>query len=612
MPTRQFKAAWSTWVDQLAPNTPHPTATYLVLSEQSGRVARGYMNIPLNLPAGAVVSSAIASLTATAKTGVGTIGLTRVASNVANSSKTWSRQPTLGTVNGAASNTVTPAGGVTASGQQLNFDITNLVQQWVGGLANNGLQIRNSSSTRFGVYSANSAHPPIVTVTYTTPPDTPHNLMPAGVGSATHPMLTFGPYGDPDGDALQALQVQVAAASTSFGTPTWDSGTVAASDPSLDLSTTTFTGFNGTPQFWRARVEDVSGSWSAWSDPVAYSVSARPTITFASPSAATPVVNEVTPQLVFTAPGMTSFVIRVLDATTRALLAESSHITDTSPGQWGVPKNVLQPGGSYIEQVDVYDLTRSPSPGDPIYTRAELPFTFTPGTEPAPTAVGCAAGIDWPGQVLVRCTETVAPDYFTVYMDGKPVLAQVAPSDALVAGTTTTYQFSIDRCPRGTHTFQVDAVTAGVASVPSDVVTYKNVIDGVWLGDEDRKIWAMISGTGGVTQFGYKDNVTVTTPIDGSTPQQVIRGMGGLSGTFSGVMSEKVGVMSVAQRELNLLAMKALPQNTLRLVYGQKNIPVKVSNLSPIQDADSSTDNYRVAVTFDFFQCGEFPFKVNL
>lgn len=605
-----YKAPFSTWVNQAAPNVNHATGTFIGVDEGSGTTCRGYFYLAITLPAGAVISSAILTLTATnAASGIGTLSLTKVTSSVPVAQKTWNRQPTLGTV-GAAGTTVTPAGGATVDGQALNFDITTTVQGWVGGSPNYGLQLRNSGTTRYAVYGANSAHPPFVTITYTTPPDTPHNLMPNGVVSGTKPVVTFGPYGDPDGDLLQAIQVQVASSPTSFGTPTFDSGTVAASDPSLDLSTTSFSGFNGTPQYWRARVEDASGAWSAWSDPASVTVTAKPTVTFSSPSVASPIVNEVTPQIVWSASGMTSFVARILDGTTRAILTESSHIT-SNVGQWGVPAHVIEAGGSYIAQVDVYDLTRSPSPGDPIYTRQEQAFTFVPGASPAPSAITIAPGPDWPGQVVIQCTETTAPDYFTVYLDGKVALAQVSPGSALVSGTT--YGFTIDHCPTGLHTFQIDAVTAGVASVPSAPVQYENVISGIWLGDPVRKIWAMVSATGtSPDQWSMKDNVTITQPIDGSVPQQIIRFMGGVSGTCTGILSEKSSALSVAQREANLMALKSLPQNTLRLVYGSKNIPVKVSNLSVVQASDSSADNPRRVVSFDFFQCAEFPFSVNL
>lgn len=613
MATTTVKASSSTWVRKIAPAANYASSSFDYITENTTYTARSFIYVAPSIPSGSVVSSASLTIYLGACTHWGALSLSQVTSRIADSLKTWNRQPTIGTVGAGAAATLSP--GSSTEAQPVTFDVTAMVQAWVNGTANFGWEVRNSDTGsptgigRYGFYGAKSAYPPVLTVTYASAPDTPHNLMPAGTISVTKPIVTFGPYGDPDGDALQSVQVQVAAASTSFSTPTFDSGALTATDPSLDLSTTAFAGFSSTTQYWRARVQDATGTNSPWSDPVAVTVTAKPTVTFSTPSAASPYVTESTPQIVWSAAGQTSFRAQILDATTLAVLADSGRVSSTV-GQWGVPANVIQPSGSYVAQVDVYDVTRSASPGDTIYTRQTQAFTFTPGATATPTGVTVSSGPDWPGQVIVQCTDTTAPDYFTVYLDGKPVLAQVHPGTALVSGSL--YQFVIDNCPTGHHTFQVDAVTAGVSSSPSASVTYENVISGIWLGDPVRKLWGVIHGVASTDQWAMKDNVTVTQPIDGTIPQQIIRSMNGIAGTCTGTLSNKVGILPVAQYEANLMALKGQPQNTLRLVYGSKNIPVKVSNLSVTQASDSSADNPRRNVSFDFFQCGELPFSVSL
>lgn len=608
------KASSSTWVRQVQPSTNYASSAALWLGENTSDGARGFIYCAPGIPTGSVVSAATLTIYLQAAPSWGALSLTQVTSRIADSLKTWNRQPTIGTVGGGAAGTVTPSGASTDA-QPVTFDVTAMVQAWVNGTANYGWEIRNAGTTAHPIYSAHSAYAPVLSVTYTSRPDTPHTLMPAGTVGVTKPFLQFGPYGDPDGDALQAVQVQVAASATGFSsatglaTPTFDSGAIATGTPALDLSTTTFTGFTGTAQYWSARVQDATGAWSSWADPVAVTYTAKPTPVFSSPSTGTPYVFESTPQVVWTASGQTAFRLQILDATTLAVVADSGHVASTV-GQWGIPAGVIQPDGSYVAQLDVYDITRSPSPGDPIYARITQAFTFTPGATVTPTGVVVGNGPDWPGQVLVQCTATSAPDYFTVYLDGKQVLAQVTPGEAILSGTT--YQFTIDHCPTGTHSFQVDAVTAGVSSAPSDAVLFENVISGIWLGDPARKLWAVIRGTASTDQWSMKDNVTVTQPIDGSIPQQVIRSMGGLSGTCQGTLSNKITSLPVATHEAALMKMKSEPQATLRLVYGSKNIPVKVSNLSVSQASDSSADNPRRNVSFDFFQCDELPFTVSL
>lgn len=282
-----------------------------------------------------------------------------------------------------------------------------------------------------------------------------------------------------------------------------------------------------------------------------------------------------------------------------------------------LPAHTLVPGGSYIAVVRAWDVARSPSPGDPVYSEVQQTFTFLPGATATPTSVTASAGPDWPGQVIVQCNAATAPDYFTVYMDGQPKLTQVTPGSAVVSGTL--YQFVIDHCPTGPHTFQVDAVTAGVASVASAVVNYTNVISGIWLGDPVRKIWAMMtSGSdASVDSITMSDAATLVPTIDGTIPQVVVRGMNGLgtNGTpLSCKLSSKAhaGVSSVEQRAANLMKLKSSPRTTLRLVIGPYNIPVKVWNLSvspsTLHSAQASWRN----VSFEFMQVGEFPFKAIL
>lgn len=615
MSVATVQASSSTWVWQKT-LSGYPSAGALRICEGSGTIARSYVYCAPNVPVGATVASASLTLYLVGpSSGWGAITLYRVSSRIADSAKTYNNQPTIATMTGGTP-TFTPSG-TQADATPVTFDVTAQVAQWAaGGAPNFGFQVRNSGSTMLEFYSARSQHPPVLSITYTTPPDTPHNLIPNGVISVTKPVWGFGPYGDVDGDALQAVQVQVAAAATSFSTPTFDSGWVSSVTPELDSSTTAFSGFGGTAQYWRARVQDSSGSVSAWSDPASCTVTAKPTVTMSTPSAGSPYVHEATPQIVWTAPGMTSWRVDILDATTNATLATSGHLSGTVPG-WGVPANIITPGGSYIAVLYVWDITRSPSPGDPNYVQVSQAFTFTPGVVAAPTGVSAAPGPDWPGQVIVQCTETTAPDYFTVYVDGIPKLAQVTPGSALVSGTT--YQFVLDQVSNGAHTIQVDAVTAGVASAPSAPLAYTQHVNGIWLGDPKRKIWAMItSGSdGSVDGLSMQDNATVTQPIDGTIAQLIVRGMNGLAtggSPLTGVLSPKPAnvCQSVEQRAANLMLLKGTPQNTLRLVIGPYNIPVSAWNIKVGPSVNHSSGASWRTVSFEFFQNGELPFKATL
>lgn len=683
------KASSTTWINQPLPGNGYPSAGALQVTEATNQAARGFIFTTVPVPHTATVSSATLTVYLVGpQPGWGGLSIYRCTNRIADSAKTWKNQPSIGSQQGA---TVTPAGTV-ADATPVTFDVTSLVQQWAnGGLPNFGIEIKNSGTNRRQIYSAHSAHPPTLTINYTTPPDTPHNLMPNGVIGTATPVLAFGPYGDADGDALQAIRVQIAPTSTGFTAPTFDSGWVNTTAPELDLSQVTvtaatlsaalstsgaitslpvtatsepiasgatvtvtsgahtqtwtltaaaatgattlsvasqtpnfaypsgstvtapFAGFTSTAQYWRVQVQDSSGQNSAWSDPASCTVAAKPTVTFSSPSAATPQVHEATPQIVWTAPGMTSWRARILDATSLAVLADSGHQFNNI-GQWGVPANVIQPSGNYIAELFVWDVSRSPSPGDNGYTYATQAFTFVPGATATPTAVTVTQGGDWPGEVIVGCNAASAPDYFTVYMDGKVLASQLAPGMYIVSGTT--YAFPLHNVPPGKHTFQVDAVTAGVASAASAVVQFTNVINGIWLGDPVRKIWAMISsGTDtSVDNLKMTDQATEVPTIDGTNSQVVVRGMNGLGtngSPITGHLSPKAyaGVPSVETRAANLMLLKSQPRTTLRLIIGPYNIPVRVWNLHVGPSTNHSSQASWRNVSFEFRQYGELPFS---
>lgn len=609
MPVASVRASSSTWVRETAPNTSYATSQQLSIAEgPTGHRGRAFLYFAPKISTTAVVSSAILTIYLVGPSSSwGAVSVRRCTTRIADANKTWNNQPSVGGVQGTP---VTPSGTV-ADGTAITFDLTSLVQQWVAGnLPNYGIEIQNAGSTPENIYGALTAHPASLQITYATPPDTPHNLAPNGVAGLAKPTVTFGPFTDVDGDSLQAVQVQVASTSTGFSTPTFDSGWVSSTVPQLDLSTTSFAGFTGTAQFWRVRVEDASGQVSAWSDPASVTYVAKPVPVLSSPSAATPHVFEATPQIVWSSTSMTSWKVQILDGTTRALLADSGHVAGTV-GQWGVPANVIQPGGSYIAAVYTWDQNRAASPGDTAYGYTEQAFTFTPGTNPAPTGVTVTQGTDWPGQVLVTWSDAAAPDYFTVYMDGKVVTANLAPGTALVSGTT--YRAVIDNCPNGAHTFQVDAVTSGVATVASTAVSYTQNVLGVWLGDPVRKIWVQFEDTQqSPDQWIMADQASITPTIDGLTPQLIIRGMGGLAGTCAGLLVASEVSATAATSEANLMLLKGTPQATLRLVAGDVNIPVKAYNISKGPASISSAAVPVRTASFSFFQCDEFPFKALL
>jgi hypothetical protein len=172
------------------------------------------------------------------------------------------------------------------------FDITAQMQAVSNGDLWYGWRLSSDFNPAVYVYGPtypNTAVRPWVEVTWADNPATPVGLSPAGgrAVNLSNPVLR-AVYHDVSGNTtLQSVQVQLASTSTGFATPTWDSGTVATGDPELDLNTDGATHYPGlavgATTWWRIRMQDGAGLWSAYSDPESFTRDDKGTLTVQNP-----------------------------------------------------------------------------------------------------------------------------------------------------------------------------------------------------------------------------------------------------------------------------------------------------------------------------------------
>ena len=278
---------------------------------------------------------------------------------------TWADRPTY---SDPVVSVVSAGAGVHAA---IDFDVTATVQQIVAGtLTDRGwLLSRTDDGVPIGLEGTPSdGFPPVLLVSYTLTAQVPDNLSPTGIVSIDKPVLTF----DVDYDVL-SIQVQVDPTGNETA-PAFDSGEVASTGGSLDLSTTTYAGLaDGATTQWRSRQKNALG-WGDWSEWTDFSRVAKKTLTITAP--ATGSIADGTPPIAWSFAGTQSaWRVRLLNVANTAL--DDSGRTVGTTAEWASDSGFTKDGQRGTIRVDVWDdVDREATPGDPVYITALLPITL--------------------------------------------------------------------------------------------------------------------------------------------------------------------------------------------------------------------------------------------
>lgn len=600
MSTQTVTSGFDTWASSTGPTTPHPRESALKVRTAAGQ---GFLWFRSPAPVGTTVSSAILRLRARgASTGSRTLSVYRIGESWKEGQLTWDNRPAV-----LPSTVVTEAIGTLADGDVVEIDVTSIAQAWAGGLSNYGVRLDTNAATTHQFYALNSAHGPELVVTWADNPSQPSDLSPAeSVTSKDKPYLTFT-YEDLSGNtALAAVQVQIST-STSFTSPTFDSGEVATTESGLDLATTAFAGLaDGVTRYWRVRAKDGAGLWSVWSDPVSMTRQDKPDVAITNLGAG--VVYDTTPPIIWSVTGGTQVRYRVL----------VDHVTD--PDRWVYDSGVIQSAATthtisgirddrtYRVRVRVWDgENREATPGDPTYREASETFFLDDDVAVGPPTDLTVTQDGFTPYVLVEFQRSTTPDSLVIIRDG--AVATVDAADLFVSGTTYQYRSHYAR-PNWPTVYEVRAVVDGRTSASNPSVTFATKVEGLWLVDRDRQVSVTLWGDDEGT-WTNDDDASVYTPINGRRVVRVVSGMRGIEGSLSGLLMAGFG-KSFDAMVADLYLLKERPYQTVQLYAGDASIEVLVGNITIAPSPKTRSGQMVKRVSFDFWQVGELPFDTTL
>jgi hypothetical protein len=522
---------------------------------------------------------------------------------------TWNNAPNVGDL--TASLTRSSSG----DEDEWAIDVTEHMQRVSNGGVWYGFRIATDATVLRKFHSGNTAvgTRPQLEVTWSQAPQAPDTLTPSGglAVSIAKPFLRFDFTDHRGSTALQAVHVQIDSDGT-FAAPEWDSGTVLAAEPELDLAATTYPGLSaGDTTRWRVRVQDGAGLWSEWSDPATFRRDNKGSLTIDNPGAApNDFVSEWTPPIIWSLTGETQRAWQLLitpadDPTDHLYDTGRTKGTDNS---WTLPKGVLEDDSRYRVVVRIWDTKDRvhTSSADRVYTQAVREFVFRedPTTNP-PTALTASNLLPRPW-VELEWQRGTAPDRFVVKRNGRVIEADVDPADALVSGTTYRWRDK-DAHPYRRHTWVVQAVANGKTSGNNPSVTMRVVQQGIWLADHERDLDVFINGKDDGS-WAMGEEATTHHPLGALHGVRITQAMRGLEGNITGTLTDNAG-KTVEEWEDRLLRIKARAGQVCTLSLGNTSMRVVVGNVAVWP---TSTQPITKGVSFDFWQVGRLDFKPRL
>lgn len=554
---------------------------------------------------GETIEAAELTITAATATGARTLTCYRITQAWNDGSVTWNSRPPGVLVD-------TQSVGSLAVGDTVTFDVASAMQSATDGASYYGFMIRTSGA-RHIFWGFASAHPPKLDVTHGAAPATPSILTPAGGTIDKAKWIVGCDFTDYTGNtSMASIQVQVDDAANEIS-PAFDSGEVAATEPSLDLSTTAYSGLgSGDTTQWRVRVKDGSGLWSPWSDWVTVTYTPKSSLTITNPTGGA--VGNPTPTITATFGGTLAFYqVRIYDASKTNILYDSAKLaaddpTDITleiPAKYQGQRVLAVEDATYWVLVRAWDdEPRVPSTGSPVYVQEWEEFVLDDDASTAPDTVTATQIGTGPG-VLVSWHLSAEPDSWIISRDGHVIATlDIADVESLGSGNYSWSDYAAR--PHIAHTYAVRAVNTGQKTPPGTADPVTTAPIGVWLVSEDGSLQVLITDGTDVTSARNKDQASTYQAVGSRAPMRIIDALGGRSlDGFAGELTS-IGGRTVYQWEADALAIKAASADQYRWVTADDNLLVEINDLT-VTAPNYGGGLIRV-IAFGWTQVGEFEY----
>lgn len=609
MPADLFKTSVDSYVDEARPAANLGQVAYLSLNATAGSTRQGFIYFGIPFEPGDTVFEAILRAFLHGAAGWAashTLTVERIAEPWGENTLRWSNRPAIDTLHSA---TAVVTGG--AEAQEVDFDITSMLQDVAAGAPFYGVRIRVSTGGNKSLFAAENPNQTLrasLEIDWSRVPFEADNLNPSGglAVSLAKPVLAWQfDTEDPDADRTQAYsQVQISTTSA-FTSPEYDSGKVANTESSWDLSATAYGGVAAdATRWWRVRVWDDRNQVSEWSAPVSFIRKTKGTLAISSPGAT---VNELDPEVTFALTGRTQEKVKIvlfqLDGS-RQIEKWVYPKTVTNDTSIQIPRGHIRSGEQCRLAVADWDaIDRAVTQGDPAFVLATKDFTYqrAGSVGPVTNLTAVTAEVLGPG-VQLTWHRTSAPTWFCLKVNGVEVMDSIDPDDVHVSGDTYRMVY-YGATPGQVNTFEVEAVQfEGLGnhhSQGNDTDTAQVDVTAKWLVDDydpaNPEVLEILMRE--QADLRLRKSATEYNTVGGQRNREIIDAIGGYGGPISGKLAS-----TEAKEKLEQMVARARP---LRFIQSTTNIPIEIRgepSISP--SSDEIGDYYNVSVTIE--QIAEF------
>ena len=627
--TTQHKVTVDTWVSEADPNDNHAYGPELqVRSGATNDTKRALLSFGVPFPQGAnVISAHLYVYLANVQSGSQTYTCRRLINPWKNARVTWNNIPTATATNDDT--TVVSSGAIR---DEVDFDITNMMQDVAAGSVFYGVQITVSTDAVHKLYSGNTSvasMKPRLVIVWSKIPHAPTDLRPSGGLATRNDSPTLGWSFEVEQDAFQ-VQISSDTSNNFVANITHDSGTQVDDRNIYSLETAGVNLPSGNMRYWRIRARNDAGDWSPYSDISSMKYIAPGTLNIINPPNGP--VQETTPPVDWTFSGVQTAVdIWLFEAGDHGLWG------DSWGDEWGgrdfrevwhygrhqtfhtiakIPPGKIRraDGTLYKLRMRVWDdVDSSGSPGTPVYVEEEVLFTFAEDNTVNPVAT--ISAVEVASHLEVTVTRATQPDFWAVKVDDEYYQDRIPGDQPHTTGTT--YKFYIyDVRPMRSVTIKIPAIVKDGLRVakhsgtnPSATLTFAPT--GIWLSDPDTQEEIEILGGNASPDLGIGESSTISYPLNRRDPIQVIDAVRGYEGTISGQ------IKGFSQKERLELFKSYLPKKVFRLVMGDLSIRVQLGPISQLRYAGNPIKRTSPAqtsialwdVSFDVMQVDDWTFQ---